>query len=90
MTDAIELVCRACTRTISLDPPLREALATAEGFGWKPDGHRVVCPKCKGGKQSNRVMMNAAARYALETGQANPGDVLECVLHGERIGTVTV
>lgn len=48
--EAIELVCRACTRTISLDGPIREALATAEGFGWKPDGERVVCPKCKGGK----------------------------------------
>ncbi len=90
MTDAIELVCRACTRTISLDPPLREALATAEAFGWKPDGERVVCPKCKGGKRTKHAMLNLAADEALANGSAQRGDVLEVNYHGRHVGTVTV
>lgn len=48
MTTAIEFYCPRCTRSISLDGPIREAIKTAEAFGWKPDGDQVVCPKCPG------------------------------------------
>lgn len=90
MHDAIELVCRACTRTISLEPPIYEALATAEIFGWKPDGKCVICPKCKGGKRTRHAMLNMAAERALSKGTAKRGDVLEVDYQGRRVGTVTV
>ncbi len=42
----VELICCKCRRFIVAEGPIKNALAIAEEHGWKPDGDKVVCPRC--------------------------------------------